>query len=128
MLSSSKDARLGISTYIGGRLYWKVTHNFGKRTFVLTHLDAASDNLFGMTKHFHEHCPAVLRPQTKASNAKEMSFGKLDSGYKVATAGSAEIRALGNDAVFPWVRGRVLAQRAEARCRYPPGHCQRARH
>jgi hypothetical protein len=86
-----KGRQVGISTYIGGRLYWKVTHNFGKRAFVLTHLDAASDNLFGMTKRFHEHCPTVLRPQTKASNAKEMSFGKLDSGYKVATAGSAEI-------------------------------------
>ena len=49
------------------------------------------DNLFGMTKRFHEHCPAVLKPQTKASNAKELSFGKLDSGYKVATAGSIQI-------------------------------------
>jgi hypothetical protein len=86
-----KGRQIGVSTYIGARQYWKVTHNFGKRAFVLTHLDAASDNLFDMTKRFHEHCPSILKPQTRASNAKELSFGKLDSGYKVATAGSAEI-------------------------------------
>jgi hypothetical protein len=86
-----KGRQVGISTYIGGRLYWKVTHGEGKRAFVLTHLDTASDNLFGLTKRFHENCPAVLRPQTKASNAKELSFGDLDSAFKVATAGSAEV-------------------------------------
>ena len=86
-----KGRQVGISTYIGGRLYWKVTHSFGRRAFVLTHLDAASDNLFGLTKRFHENCPAILRPQIKASNAKELSFGVLDSAFKVATAGSAEV-------------------------------------
>ena len=86
-----KGRQVGISTYISGRQYWRVSHNFGRRGFVLTHLDTASDNLFGLIKRFHETCPAALRPQTKASNAKELSFGVLDSGYKVATAGSAAV-------------------------------------
>jgi hypothetical protein len=75
-----KGRQVGISTYIGARQYWKVTHSFGRRAFVLTHLDTASDNLFGMTRRFHENCPTVLRPATKTSNAKELSFGVLDSG------------------------------------------------
>lgn len=86
-----KARQVGISTYIGGRFYWRTTHGFGLRAFILTHLDAASDNLFGMAKRFHECCPDEVRPQTGKANAKELSFSVLDSGYKVATAGSAEV-------------------------------------
>lgn len=86
-----KARQVGISTYIGGRKYWRVTHGFGLRAFILTHLDAASENLFGMAKRFHDLCPDEVRPQTGKANAKELSFSVLDSGYKVATAGSAEV-------------------------------------
>ena len=86
-----KGRQVGISTYIGGRFYWKITHKFGVRAFILTHLDTASDNLFGMARRFHEGCPDLVRPETGKANAKELSFAKLDSGYKVATAGSAEV-------------------------------------
>lgn len=86
-----KGRQVGISTYIGARFYWKISHKFGYRAFILTHLDAASDNLFGMAKRFHENCPDMLRPETGKANAKELSFSRLDSGYKVATAGSAEV-------------------------------------
>ena len=41
-----------------------------------------------MAKRFYEHCPPVVRPSLRASNAKELIFDKLDSGYKVGTAGS----------------------------------------
>ena len=37
---------------------------------------------------YHEHCPVFVRPSTGAANAKELRFDKLDSGYKVGTAGS----------------------------------------
>ena len=86
-----KGRQVGISTYIGGRFYWKISHKFGVRAFILTHLDTASDNLFGMAKRFHEGCPDLVRPETHRANAKELSFARLDSGYKVATAGSAEV-------------------------------------
>ena len=86
-----KGRQVGISTYIGGRFYWKISHKFGFRAFILTHLDTASDNLFGMAKRFHESCPEMFRPETGKANAKELSFSRLDSGYKVATAGSAEV-------------------------------------
>jgi hypothetical protein len=86
-----KGRQVGISTYIAGRFYWRITHRFGFRAFILTHLDRASDNLFGIAKRFHEGCPDLVKPETGSSNAKELSFSKLDSGYKVATAGSAEV-------------------------------------
>lgn len=86
-----KGRQVGISTYIGGRFYWRISHKFGFRAFILTHLDAASDNLFEMAKRFHEGCPALVRPETGKANAKELSFPRLGSGYKVATAGSAEV-------------------------------------
>lgn len=86
-----KGRQVGISTYIAGRFYWKISHRFGTRAFILTHLDTASDNLFGIAKRYHENCPELVRPQTGKANAKELSFAVLDSGYKVATAGSAEV-------------------------------------
>src|SRR5688500_8097701 len=43
-----KGRQQGISTYIGGRFYWRTTHGQGLRTFILTHEQSATDNLFGM--------------------------------------------------------------------------------
>lgn len=86
-----KGRQVGISTYISGRFYWRISHRKGVRAFILTHLDTASDNLFGMAKRFHDNCPSLVKPETGKANAKELSFSALDSGYKVATAGSAEV-------------------------------------
>lgn len=86
-----KARQVGISTYIGGRCYWRVSHKFGYRAFILTHLDEASENLFGMAKRFHDNCPDMVKPETGKSNAKELFFSGLDSGYKVGTAGSSEV-------------------------------------
>jgi hypothetical protein len=44
-----------------------------------------------MAKRYHESCPDLVKPATGRANAKELSFELLDSGYKVATAGSAEV-------------------------------------
>ncbi|WP_205944710.1 hypothetical protein [Pelagibius litoralis] len=81
-----KARQPGVSTYVGARFYWKVTHGRGLRAFILTHRDQATANLFAMAKRFHDSCPAPVKPLTKASNAKELTFGLLDSGYQVGTA------------------------------------------
>jgi predicted phage terminase large subunit-like protein len=83
-----KGRQQGVSTYVEGRFYWRVTHRRGVRAYILTHVDDATNNLFGMAKRYHERCPAKMRPSTAASNAKELVFDRLDSGYKVSTAGS----------------------------------------
>lgn len=86
-----KSRQVGISTYISGRFYWRGTHSRGFRTYILAHLDDASQNLFTLAKRFHDNCPAMFRPETGAANAKELAFAKLDGGYKVSTAGSQEV-------------------------------------
>lgn len=82
-----KGRQQGISTYVGGRFYWKTTHRRGYRTHILTHHDEATANLFEMTQRYHEHCPEDLKPETGTASAKEMTFPRLESGYKVGTAG-----------------------------------------
>lgn len=83
-----KGRQMGCSTYVEARFYWKVSGQFGRNAYILTHEQKATDNLFGMAQRYHQHCPAELRPSTKRSNAKELYFDRLDSGYQVATAGS----------------------------------------
>ena len=81
-----KGRQLGCSTYIGARYYHKVTHSFGIQAFILTHSLEATGNLYTMAKRFYEHTPALVKPQVSKTNAKELVFGMLESGYKLGTA------------------------------------------
>lgn len=83
-----KGRQQGGSTYVEGRFYWRVTHAKGMRAFILTHDEGATANLFEMVERYHENCPALVRPTASTSNAKELMFDQLDSGYKVGTAGN----------------------------------------
>ena len=94
------------STYIEGRFYWLVTHRFGCRAFILTHDRDATNNLFEMAQRYHEYCPPVLRPDVEASNAKELIFGSLDSGYKLGTAGN---KAVGRSSTIQFLHGSETA-------------------
>ena len=86
-----KGRQMGLSTLIGGRFYWKVTHREGVRAFILTHEQASTEALFEMTERYHQHCPELIKPSTGASNAKELIFNKLDSGYKDGTSGNKSV-------------------------------------
>lgn len=86
-----KSRQVGVSTYIAGRFYWRETHSHGFKTFILAHLDDASQNLFNLARRFHDNCPTEFRPATGSANAKELTFPGLDGGYKVGTAGSQEV-------------------------------------
>jgi hypothetical protein len=86
-----KGRQQGCSTYIEGRFYWRVSHTKGVRAFILTHEEEATNNLFELADRYHENCPALVKPSTSAANAKELHFDKLDSGYKVGTAGNKAV-------------------------------------
>lgn len=101
-----KGRQQGASTYIAGRFYWRSSHRRGCRVYILTHEQAATDNLFGMVDRYHEHCPALVKPLTGASNAKELSFPRLDSGYQVATAGA---KATGRSNTIQMFHGSEVA-------------------
>jgi hypothetical protein len=100
-----KGRQQGASTYTEGRFYWRTALSKGKQAYILTHEQAATDNLFGMAKRYHDNCHAGIRPVTKAANAKELSFGALDSGYKIGTAGS---KAVGRSGTIQYFHGSEL--------------------
>jgi hypothetical protein len=97
-----KGRQQGVSTYVEGRFYHKVTHRRGFRAFILTHEDPATQNLFEMAQRYHEHCPPDLRPETSTLNAKELTFSKLEGGYRIATAGG---RAVGRSQTIQLFHG-----------------------
>ena len=78
----------GISTYVAARYYHATSLNMGTKTYILTHEDKGTVNLFGMAKAIHEHMALDYRPRDTAKNANELWFGGLDSGYAVGTAQS----------------------------------------
>lgn len=101
-----KGRQQGISTYVGGRFYHRVTHGVGLRCFILTHEQDATNNLFGMVDRYHQHCPSLVKPSTGAANAKELFFDKLESGYAVGTAGA---KAVGRSQTVQLFHGSEVA-------------------
>lgn len=101
-----KGRQQGFSTYVEGRIYWRVTHQKGMRAFILTHEEEATKNLFEMANRYHEHCPEILRPHTGAANANELNFDILDSGYKV---GTARTKGTGRSSTLQYFHGSEVA-------------------
>lgn len=101
-----KGRQQGFSTYVGARFYHRVTHNFGMSAFILTHALDATANLYAMAKRYHDHTPVIVRPQATISNTRELTFGKLDSGYKV---GTAENKSVGRAQTIQLFHGSEVA-------------------
>ncbi len=101
-----KGRQQGMSTYIEGRFYWKVTHIEGQRAYILTHEGDATNNLFAMVQRYHERCPPEVRPHTDRDSGKELNFDGLDSGYKVGTAGS---KGTGRSSTIQFFHGSEVA-------------------
>jgi hypothetical protein len=101
-----KGRQQGCSTYVGARYYHATTWAHGLRTFILTHEDSATQNLFEMVNRYHENCPPFVRPATSAANAKELFFNLLDSGYKIGTAGT---KAVGRSSTIQLFHGSEVA-------------------
>jgi len=81
-----KARQLGVSTYVAARLYHRTINSPGLRTIILGHERRASCNLFQIVKRFHENLPDALRLSVGTSNAEELIFDRIDSGYIVAVA------------------------------------------
>ena len=106
-----KGRQQGCSTYIEARFYWKATHRKGVRAFILTHEDEATKNLFEMAQRYHDHNNPLLKPSTGATNAKELYFDVLDSGYRV---GTARTKGTGRSGTFQYFHGSEVAFWAHA--------------
>jgi len=86
-----KGRQQGISTLIQGRYTYKITTKRGKRAFILTHDAQATSSIFQMTKRYSENLPREIFPNPDKNNENTLMYNKLDSGYRVGTAGNAEI-------------------------------------
>ena len=101
-----KGRQQGASTYVGGRFIHKTTHNKGVRAFILTHDGESTNALFEMTDRYYENLPKFVKPATSKSNAKELQFAALDSGYKIGTAGN---KAVGRGQTLQYFHGSEVA-------------------
>jgi hypothetical protein len=81
-----KARQMGISTYVAARYYKATTSKDGLRTAIIGHEKPASRNLFNLVKRFHDNIPPEQRLSTGTSNAEELVFDSIDSGYLVSTA------------------------------------------
>lgn len=97
-----KGRQQGCSTYVQGRFYWKTTMHGGEKTFILTHQEQATENLFNMTKRYHDNAPVFVKPFVGRSNSKTLEFSRLESSYQVSTAGS---KGAGRSATLSNVHG-----------------------
>jgi hypothetical protein len=101
-----KGRQQGASTYVGGRFVWRTTHNKGVQAFILTHEGESTNALFKMTQRYLENLPPFVKPIVQKDNAKELHFDKLDSGYKIGTAGN---KSVGRGQTIQYFHGSEVA-------------------
>lgn len=82
-----KARQMGLSTLVGGWLYWYISQHMAQKGLVVTHHADSTRALFDMTKRYFDNTPDILKPHSKYSSRKELQFDILDSSYVVATAG-----------------------------------------
>lgn len=86
-----KARQEGVSTYTGGRFYWRTTRNEGKATFILSHEADTTEKLFQIVERFHKNCPDAAKMQTDVANRRRMVFSGINSEYFVGTAGNENV-------------------------------------
>jgi hypothetical protein len=102
-----KARQMGISTYIGSRFYRNTTLWLGRHTFILTHEDKATQQLFNMVKLIHDNMDEELKPGTEAANANELKFAGHNGGYRVGTA--KNVGGTGRSMTLHQVHGSEMA-------------------
>jgi hypothetical protein len=102
-----KGRQQGCSTYVGARFFHRTVSRTSLLTFIFAHDAEASDSLYKMVKTFHEDCvdPGFM-PEVGTTNAKELLFPGLKSGYKVGTAGT---KGMGRSKTFQQVHWSEVA-------------------
>lgn len=78
----------GSSTYSVARYLWKISHRDNVLGFIMTDSSETTAHIYGMLKRYYEYLPIWMKPSIKKNNAKVMDFDKLNSGYRVSTAGA----------------------------------------
>ncbi len=99
-----KARQMGLSTLFEGLCFQDTANNENKNALIIAHEEAASSNLFNMSKLYYECLPDLIRPMKKYNNGKVLSFESPETDEKlkaqnpglrskitIATAGSGEV-------------------------------------
>lgn len=86
-----KARQQGFSTFVHAWIYWRLSQRRAKKGLVIAHVADSSRALFDMYKRTHDAMPAPIKPTTKYSSRRELTFPVLDTGLMVATAGGDNI-------------------------------------
>lgn len=85
-----KGRQQGFSTWIAGRFFKRTIKKPNMSTFIVSHLEKTTLELFDKVDVYHENLPESLRPEKVKDNQSFMEF-KNGSGYTVGTAGEGDI-------------------------------------
>src|SRR5215471_20653152 len=77
---------MGISSYISARLLHNITPMNRLRTLIAGPTLTASTDICAIVRRYYDNLPAEMKPEVGTSNAEELIFDKLDSGYLITTA------------------------------------------
>lgn len=88
-----KARQMGFSTATGGVVMSQTATHKNTDAAIVAHKDDSATNLFNMYKLMYNNLPDEMKPQQKASNAKELVFNNknntgLNSRIRCMTAGS----------------------------------------
>lgn len=86
-----KARQQGLSTYVSGKLYFRLSQNEAKKGLVVAHKADSTRALFDMYQRIHQETPEALKQSTKYNSRRELTFNKLNSSLMVATAGGDSI-------------------------------------
>ena len=86
-----KARQQGFSTFVHAWMYWRLSQRHARKGLVVAHMADSTRSLFDMYKRTHNEMPGLLKPATKYSSRKELSFSVLDTSLMVATAGGENI-------------------------------------
>jgi hypothetical protein len=82
-----KDRRIGISTYVEGRLFHQTTTVPNTGAFIITHDKPSLAKIFNMSKLFWEELPKDLRPMKRYSNRSELVFENPNEKHRFTNPG-----------------------------------------
>ena len=86
-----KARQVGISTYVEGRYFWKITQNRNANAFVLSHLAESTNSIFNMVRYFYDNIPhPAFKPPLSTQTATTLVFDEINSRYRVGTARSTQ--------------------------------------
>lgn len=86
-----KARQVGISTYVEGRFFWKITQTRNANAFVLSHLAESTNSIFNMVRLFYENVPhPAFKPNLSSASAATLVFDEINSRYRVGTARSTQ--------------------------------------